>query len=283
MPIVVQHQPSFSSIGNVAEEYGKFQTRREDEQKAQDNAFKISMLNKQANINAQATEREYAIREQMANNEFQRNQQAADLQQQRDLEKMQDITEFEYTTKQKMMIDNINNQISDVQMNPDLSQEDKDYATRELEFKKINIKPQSKPRNSPFPKGQDINDIWTDQTTGTVYTRTQTGEPKVLVKSKDSPEGSAMETISTKEYIDLYNDTYKSMITQSDSVQKLPDADQVSAQVEKILASRDAIRVKAQLYNLPPRAQQIYASLVSKGLSPNIAIEKIKNFLRKQK
>jgi len=253
MPITVQHQPSFKSIGDVSSEYGKFQINREDVQKAQDNAFQLQRIDKQAQIN-----------EQFAQNNFEREQQAADLALQRDLEKNQDLTEYEYTTKQKMAIDNINNQISDVQMNMELSQDDKDYAVRELEFKKIGIKPQSKPRSSPFPKGQDVNDIWTDKSTGVVYTRNENGEPKVLVKSKDSPEGSAMETISTKEYVDLYEKTYKSMVFKNPMGQETPpDADKVAEQVEKILASRDLIKIKAQVYNLPPNFQKIYTALTN--------------------
>lgn len=270
MPITVQHQPSFESVGNVSEAYGKFQVSRENAQKANDYAFKINMLDKQAQIAEEANQRN-----------FERDQQARDLDVQRKKELNQDLTEYEYTTKQKMMIDNINNQISDVQINPDLTQADKDYAVRELEFKKMNIKPQSKPKSSPFPKGQDINEVWTDKNTGVTYTRDQNGTPKVLVKGKDSSEGSAMETISTKDYTNLYNETYKSMIIETETGKKAPDPDSVVAQVEKILIARDNLKIRAQVLNLPPRAQQTYALMISKGLPPRVALEKINSFLKK--
>lgn len=259
MPITVQHQPSFESVGNVSEAYGKFQVSRENAQKANDYAFKINMLDKQAQIAEEANQRN-----------FERDQQARDLDVQRKKELNQDLTEYEYTTKQKMMIDNINNQISDVQINPDLTQADKDYAVRELEFKKMNIKPQSKPKSSPFPKGQDINEVWTDKNTGVTYTRDQNGTPKVLVKGKDSSEGSAMETISTKEYADLYKDVYKSMITKDIDTSKeiLPKPEEVAAQVKAILVSKDNIKIEAQIYGMPPNFQKIYFGLTSLRISP---------------
>ena len=271
MSITVQHQPSYSSVGNVSRNYGEFQTQKEDRQRREDVAVKFALLDKEAQINAQTQNQAHQNQLDTLQAQFDLNQQAKDLESQRAIEQDKDLTEYEYTTKQKMMIDNVNNQISDVKLRDDLTPEEKDYTVQQLEAKKYGVKPLSRPKSTQFPKGQDIGDLYEDpKSPGDIWTRDEKGIPKIVKKAKDS------EVMSTKDWVSQWNELFKSMSSKDvDGNIKYPNSDDVTKTlVSAINAQKNAVKI-SQVLELPVKDQQWYYLKISQGYSHDRIMEVI--------
>jgi hypothetical protein len=293
MAITVQHQPSFKSVGDVSSDYGSFIIKREDAQKAEDIKLKFALADKEAQINANAQQQQYennaALQDQQfhqkiaaADIEFELNQQAKEAEKQREIDDK--TTEYRYTQKQQMTIDNLTNQKQDILLNKDLMPEEKDYAIQELDSQLQLIKPQRMPKdpNSP-PKGQEIGSIWKLED-GSTVTRHSNGDVATLIKAKDI---STPGTISEKTKMNVFENIYEAAM-------KKNSTDELGAKIdnpapvdmnEVIKKYTDTITAMAQadialkqqfdVINLSTKQIEFYNLAKSKGYSHSQIMDKI--------
>jgi hypothetical protein len=138
MGIKVRHSPDVGIIGEGAYTYGKQKTAKEEARIADERNYQLAR-DEQNQIQA----RENLLLQNELNNQAK----DADFQRALELKKIEkDDVEFQYTQKQKMKIEQINNSIDDIDSNPNLSPDEKIYAKKQLEFEKYNIKPQTMPK-----------------------------------------------------------------------------------------------------------------------------------------
>ena len=101
-----------------------------------------------------------------------------------------DAANFEkrYTTRQKSEIARINKAKTDLQSNPNFSDDEKKKGIHLLDVQALGIKPSDLPKLSPHPKGQDIGDVWPHKESGALITRGPDGRAHVLVRPDQTIE-----------------------------------------------------------------------------------------------
>jgi hypothetical protein len=282
MGITVKHDVDASAVGAISQDYGSFQTEERRSERAQDKSFELAKIEKQADINAQVQDRQHQNQLETLDRQFQLEEVSRDAQSQRELEKQKDLYDYEYTSKQQMEIENIQNQIQDVELRTDLPDDEKSYVKQQLEANLWKIKPFPRPRNSKYPKGQDVGDIWEDpKIPGVVLTRNESG---MMEKFTDKKESNGLFNMSAEDFYKSFSQLQKSMTVKSTSKGDIvPNADTVISEMIKIESAKQNFSKVQEVSKLPPRYKYAYDNLIRTGRSHEEAMKAIRTQLGSEK
>jgi hypothetical protein len=99
-----------------------------------------------------------------------------------------DFIDFQYSRSQQQQLNKLAQARDYVQRNPDgrYTPEEQQQLLQQIDESEYGIQPNQRKENSPWPKEQDVGQIWTDSNSGATLTRDDKGNVKVLVKPDDS-------------------------------------------------------------------------------------------------
>jgi hypothetical protein len=239
MGITVAHQPSAGVIGKTAGQYGEFKIKREDQLRAEDYAQKIELMNIESNLNEVAAqkqqerqkelndinyEREMEKLNEMAELDVKKSKLTSDINEKekdQDAEREREQFEWEYTTKQKMQIEQINNNINAINNDQTLKPAEKEELLWRENEKKYGIQPSSRPKEKTekAPNGKVVGETWSDAD-GNTWVQQSDGTPKIESKAKESTA-----VIEAKEKMDAWSKFWTSISNQKDEEGQLIQKD----------------------------------------------------------
>ncbi|MDD5457874.1 MAG: hypothetical protein PHF37_00550 [Phycisphaerae bacterium] len=198
MGIKIEHRPSGESVGNIAYAVGQGEglERRTQQDREYSLQREINAIRERARQDAnaqfyaqlqaqiQARNDEMAFRERQYEELPGRQQQLGEIE--NSLRK--DLGEWEYSRAQQRELAKLSQARDYVTRNPDgrYSPQEQENFLRQIDEMEFGFKPMQKKTESPWPKEQDVGQIWTDQTSGATLTRDDKGNVKVLVDPDDS-------------------------------------------------------------------------------------------------
>ena len=274
MPITVNYNPSAVIGWQVAAQTGagqraerldtrNQQLRRQDQslalqQRAQDIQAQQFQQNLQAEQQAQATA--YQQQKEMSDQQYQQ-QLILNYQHEQGqidyVDYQYKLNQKSYTDMQQRQLSEIENNIATVQQDPTLNANEREYAIRQLNAKKMGIQPtpmMSGQDESPWAPGKRPGEIWTDESTGMRLTRDSKGEVNVLGNATQYG-GYDMNTISK-----LTDQAMKSLTTVNAAGGEIPPSpEQIEAYVMQVVSLQQKVRAMAGASTKPiqPMQQQM--------------------------
>lgn len=97
----------------------------------------------------------------------------------------QGLWDYQYSSKQRRQIEQLNQARQTVADSPHLSDPQKQEALRQIDLRQAGIQPQAIPRDpnkQQYPEGQDVGQQWRDEATGALLTRDPDGKERLLVR-----------------------------------------------------------------------------------------------------
>ena len=197
MGIKVEHRISGDVLGDAS--YASGQAQGMERRREQDRNYQLQQeinairekarQDANARFFAQLQAQTQARNEQMDFSERQyeefpeRQQQLGQIE--NDLKK--DFTDFQYSRSQQQQLDKLAQARDYVRRNPDgrYTPEEQQQLLQQIDEAEYGIQPIQRKENTPWPKEQDLGQVWTDENTGATFTRDDKGNVKVLVKPEN--------------------------------------------------------------------------------------------------
>lgn len=151
------------------------------------------------------------------------------------------MQELEYTQQQRQELNKLHAARNFIAQSDDYTEAEKEIAYRQIDAKLMGIQPVI-PKESPFPEGQDVGQLWTevDPTTGQelLFTRDDKGIPRIPQGWK--PSEGADDGLDTKQLLAIKDRVHDRLLEKYEG--REPPAEEVMAGVQREIAFIKAMK-----------------------------------------